>query len=328
MVRYMSHGLTLELSVRAPEVEARLESLLRDLAWVRCAPATGDPSIGFTVYLGGRKVEISPSARELFCVDGFFAVEDGEDFYLTDGSSTFHHSGTRAGEAFLAPSFFQKATLLQRNFWAFALLKLLRPLDIFGLHAAGVGRNGLGVLIIGTPGSGKSTLTIGLIRNGWSYLSDDALLVRRVGNGVEALAFRKNFYVDADTASNYDDLPLGDEMADSYGGTKRRLHIDRAYPAQYREQCIPQVLLFSRVAGAPESSLIACDPVSALKNLLAQSGPQLFDRNTMGRQIDLLSSLVRQCACYELSAGLDLYHDPGILVQLLARTGQGGRWLD
>jgi hypothetical protein len=52
--------------------------------------------------------------------------------------------------------------LLQRNFWAFGLLKLLRPLGFFSLHAAGVvSGHGRGLLINGRPGSGKSTLALG-----------------------------------------------------------------------------------------------------------------------------------------------------------------------
>ena len=100
--------------------------------------------------------------------DGFCVQESGEDFYLTDGSSLLHLQPAQGrGNAFIAPSFFTKPPLLQHNFWAFGLLKLLRPLGLYSLHAAGIVSNeGVGLLIIGPSGSGKSTLAIGLARAG------------------------------------------------------------------------------------------------------------------------------------------------------------------
>jgi len=329
MALYTSHGLTLKVKSCGLKTEAHLHQLLQDLSWVRNDAVGTNPSLCLKVGFDGRKVEIPTTARELFRADGFCGVEIGEDFYLTDGSSTFHHRGeTAEGDVSLSPSFLEKPLILQRNFWAFALLKLLRSLSVYSLHAAGVTRNGLGMLIVGSPGSGKSTLAIGLVRLGWSYLSDDALLLRRQPNGIEALALRKSFYVNADAVSDYAEIPFGEEVPDTPGGRKRRLKIEEAYPAQYVEKCNPTVLLFSRIVSDRQSALIPCDNIAALKNLLAQSGPQLFDQKTMGKQLELLARLLRQSASYELSAGLDLYHDPGKLTQLLAGCEQDERWLD
>ena len=98
------------------------------------------------------------------------------------------------------------------------------------------------------------------------------------------MACRKYFYVNADAAANYAELPLADEVPDSYGGTKRRLKIEEAYPAQFLEKCYPTVLLFPWIVADRQSALLPCDRITALKNLLAQSGPQLFDQNSMGKQ--------------------------------------------
>ena len=103
-----------------------------------------------------------------FRTDDFLGFEVGDDFFLTDGSSVFHLRPSK-GEAYaqVAPSFFTKPKLAQANFWSFGLLKLLRPLGIYSLHAAGLAtKDGEGVLVVGPSGSGKSTLAIGLIRAG------------------------------------------------------------------------------------------------------------------------------------------------------------------
>ena len=330
MALYRSHGLTLKLrALDCETTEASIGHLLQDLSWVREEADDAEPSICLKVSHIGRKMEVPASARELFHADGFRGFEADDDFYLSDGSTTFHHHTlTAEGEVALSPSFFAKPFSLQRNFWAFALVKLLRSLGIFSLHAAGVTRDGPGVLIIGAPGSGKSTLAIGLIRLGWKYLSDDALLLRNDSDKIEALAFRKSFYVNTDAASKYSEFPLGDEVPDSYGETKRRLNIEDVYPAQSALRCVPGVLLFSRIIPDPPSSLVRIDRVVALKNLLKQCSPQLFDQRTMGEHLSVLGRLVRQTASYELRAGLDLYQDPAISMRLLAACEQDERWLD
>ena len=49
------------------------------------------------------------------------------------------------------------------------------------------------MLIIGPSGSGKSTLALQLAQAGWSYLSDDELLLSLVDGVVEARGFRSFF---------------------------------------------------------------------------------------------------------------------------------------
>ena len=138
---------------------------------------------------------IPPNGREVLRADGFVGFEADDEFYLTDGSSLFHLL-PRKGEGYarLAPSFSVKPKLAQTNFWCFGLLKLLRPLGVYSLHAAALAAtDGAGLLLIGAPGSGKSTLAIGLIRQGWRYLSDDAVLLRDGWRGIEALPLPEEF---------------------------------------------------------------------------------------------------------------------------------------
>jgi hypothetical protein len=183
-----------------------------------------------------------------------------------------------------------------------------------------------GVLLVGASGHGKSTLAIGLIRQGWEYLADDAVLLHRQSAGVTALAFRKTFSVDAAAAPAYADLPLGEEVPDIKGGRRRRVGIEDAFPGQARAQCLPRVLLFPRIVPQRHSTLCPLDRPSALKHLLAQSGPQLFDRRTMGTHLEVLKGLVQQTVSYELLAGQDLYHQPGRLAHLLCEAQGDGLW--
>ena len=260
-------------------------------------------------------------------LNGFLGLAVEHEFYLTDGTSLLRIRPQQGqGYAQLAPDFFAMAPHTQQRFWMYGLLKLLRPLAAYWLHAAGVvSREGLGILIIGASGTGKSTLTIGLTRQGWCYLSDDALLLRRQSDGVVALAWRRHASVDTAAAAVYADLLLSDEAADSTGKHKRRTDIEKSYPGQHVASCLPRVLLFSRIVPHAPSALVPLDRPTAFKQLLAESGPPLFDRTTMAQHLDVLTHLLQQATPYELRAGLDLYREPGRLMQLLAAVDGGTR---
>jgi hypothetical protein len=53
---------------------------------------------------------------------------------------------------------------------------------------------------------------------------------------------------------------------------------------------------------------------------MAQSGPQLFDRDTMAPHLTVLKTLLQQATAYELEAGSDLHRDPASLAQLIAEA--------
>ena len=328
MALYVFHDLTLEVTQKGENTGKGLAQLLNELSWVRKNTLPGKPSLRLFVDDNGNGLKSPLRGHEVFRMDGYSAVEHSESFYLTDGSSLLHlQPGQGQGTVFIAPSFFTKPQLLQANFWAFSLLKLLRPQGLYSLHAgAVVAKGGLGLLIIGPSGSGKSTVSIGLIRHGWDYLSDDAVLLRSRPEGVEALALRRHFYIDADSAPCSAELPLGEEVPDTNGRRRRRVDLEDAYPGQRVTRCLPQVLLFSHIVPHAQSTLLPLDRVDALGHLLTSSGPQLFDKGTMARHLEVLKRLLHQTAAYELQAGLDLYREPLTLIRLLNDAEGAQRW--
>jgi hypothetical protein len=328
---YSFHDLTLEAEGKERKCAEELTKLLGELSWVKTQSPSGKPSLSLTLDLADKEPEIPAAARQvsqpgdILGLHDFYGFESGDDFYLTDGSSVFRLESSRGrGYAHLSSSFFARPPVVRQSFLAFGLLSLLRPLGLYSIHAAGVlTANGLGLLIVGASGSGKSTLSIGLIRKGWRYLSDETVLLRDRHGVVEALALRKNFYVDLDAVPRYSDLPLGAEIPDM---KKRTLLLAAVYPGQYTSSCTPQVLLFPRVVPEALSRLFPLDRVQALAKLLEQSGLQSFDRATMSQQLDVLKRLLQQTVAYELRSGRDLYDEPLKLVGLLAEAERENRW--
>jgi hypothetical protein len=325
MPLYAFHDLILEVQHAGQETGLQVAQLLQELSLVRLSALSARPCLCLSVRMNDGGSRPPPLAREVFRANGIQGLEVDNDFYLTDGSSLLHLQPLQGqGEAQLASAFFAKPLILQVDFLAFGLIKLFRPLGLFGLHAAGVvTHEGLGgLLIVGASGSGKSTLAVGLVRQGWSYLSDEVVLLRLQPQGVEALAMRKGFYVDASTAMASGSLPLGEDIAHSFGRRKRRVRIEEAYPRQYLPQCIPRVLLYSHIVPQEHSAVRPLDRLTALKHLLMQSGPLWFDRGTMAHQLEVLNRLLLQTAAYELGAGRDLYRDPLLIVRLLTDSAR------
>jgi hypothetical protein len=327
---YTWQALTLAVQHDRPQMAAELEPLLYDLSWVRTEAGAHAPTLCLTVRQDDHRCRLPPTAREVFRAEGVRGLACGDDDYLTIEASLLRLKMQQGrGEAWLAPTFAAMPISLRRTFWAFGPLKLLRPLGFFSAHAAGVvSGHGDGLLIIGRSGSGKSTLALGLLRQGWSVLSDDAVLLRRQPDGVAALACRKHLYVHAEAATRYADLPLGEEVPDGAGGWKRCIDIETAFPAQQVAGCRPRVLLFSHIVPQPQSVLRPMDGPTALGQLLTHSGPQLFDRRTMRPHLEVLQGLVQQTTAYALQAGRDLYEEPCTLMRLLREAEGAARWPD
>jgi hypothetical protein len=316
---YAFHDLTLKVHPVAKEIRSDLDRLLHDLSWTKIPEKRQDFSLSLAVRLDARRAVPRPASGETNLGDGFRGREGDEAFDLTDGQALLRIE-PRAGhaEVRLAPSFLRRPSLLRQNFWVFGLMKLLQSRGFYGLHAAAlVRKDGRGVLVVGGSGSGKSTLAIALIRRGWSYLSDDAVVLRARPEGIEALALRRHVYVVEAAAGDYRDLGLGGTRADRRGGRRRRVRVEAAHSAQRTVACFPSVLLFPRIVRRARSTVAPLGRVQALRRLLEQSGPQLFDRRDTGVRLSVLKSLLDQCAAHEFRAGADVSRDPDAVGDLL-----------
>ncbi len=305
----------LVLAVTLDGAGAELRYLLPDMSF---EPATeGQAALALHASAAKCNLQPPPTARPVFDRGGLYGFEDAAGVgYFTEGTSLLQVRASIA-RAQIAPGFAEQPWLLRQQFWAFGLLKLVRPLGRYGLHAACVGkRPDHGLLMVGASGSGKSTLAVGLIQRGWHYVTDDALLLRAQPAGIVARTLRRPFSLDTSRVGRAE-MPLGEAMSSHTGHSKRRLDIDAVFPHQRLPYCLPHILLFPHIVPDPLSVLRPLGHAQALQRLLAQSGPQLFDRATMPPHLEVLTQLMRQTAIYELCAGRDLYEEPGRLESLL-----------
>jgi hypothetical protein len=187
---------------------------------------------------------------------------------------------------------------------SFAVCAGLRRYGLFDVHSAGVveTESEAGVLIIGPSGSGKSTLALQLVKSGWSYLSDDELLLSLVEGVVEARGFRSFFAVSE----------AGAEL-------KHCFEPEVVLGSKRTATAFPRALLFTRLNGEPRSKLNQLTQTETMTCLLRACPWATYDKSIAAANLDLLSLLARQARGFDLSAGRDLL-EPGFAVSLLRRT--------
>ena len=173
---------------------------------------------------------------------------------------------------------------------SFAVCAALRRFGMFELHSAGVVEpsSGKAVVIVGASGSGKSTLALQLVQSGWSYLSDDELLLNIGNDVVEARGFRSFFAI-------------------STGETvKHCFDPEAVYAAKRVTHAVPDRLIFTRVSGAEKSELRELTQAEAMARLVRACPWATYDTATASANLAVLSALARQARGFDLLAGRDL----------------------
>jgi len=164
--------------------------------------------------------------------------------------------------------------------WYVSQVSLRQVSDAFALHAAGVARDGKALIIAGASGAGKSTLTVELLRNGFDYLSDEAVFVS-VSSGM-VRGFPRAIALATDPRARPSPSPpitettiLGDQTAQGhYGEPRSTVRKNYFHPAEFAATVVPSPL--------PVAAIVVLDTVRASTRLAPV------------RPLDLLPDLVGQ----------------------------------
>lgn len=230
-------------------------------------------------------------------------------FEVRIGESTVRAGRDRTVVVSLAEDFDRRSFLFERVF-AHGLAPALRRAGAFELHCAAVidPKTSISALIVGPSGSGKSTLTLQLAANGWSFSSDDVVLLTAAGEKIEAFGLRKHFAVTTETVVKSGVAGLASALTGKTIGVDHKLQLvpEHIFPSQHLNTCVPDLLIFAHRAEAPESQLARITQAEAMKRLLKISQAACLDLPTAGELMSVLGRLARQCRAFDLHAGTDL----------------------
>ena len=282
------------------------------------------PEAGVRLHFGARPLT-PPDGEEVYHAPPLRIQKTARGFFLACGASAldlFLSEGV--GTGYLDETFFSRSVYHQREFFLLSLLMLLRPRGLYGLHANGLvderggvegGAEKSGVLIIGQSGSGKTALTLSLVRAGWRYGSDDATLLRDGEGGVEARAFRHGFSCTDETVARFPELKAAPLLYHAQG--KRVLDISAAFPDRFAPSCRPRLLLFPKVTPREDSQLLPMSQTDALVALMQGSAGIMTDKAVSKVQLEVLKKLVEGSSAYRVLSGRDVLGRPQAVSKLL-----------
>ena len=259
------------------------------------------PDIRISFSCGEAQQSIPRDLEQFEIAEGGKCHTDGTELYLELGGAVVHLANQNSVDV----SFTELPRLRDPLFGraaSFAVCAGLRRYGLFDMHSAGVvePESSKGVLIVGPSGSGKSTLTLQLGTSGWSYLSDDELLLSLDEGAVKARGFRSFFAV-------------------SQAGTRLKhcFEPEIVLGSKRTEHAVPGLLLFIRLNGELRSKLNGLTQTETMARLIRACPWATYDKSIAGANLELLSTLARQTRGFDLSAGRDLL-EPGFAASFLA----------
>jgi hypothetical protein len=279
------------------------------------APCDGDPVV-LSVQVGvPSPAEGTDRAPTAFADGWTLTSQDGDVTLFAPSASARLSPRAGRGTIVLAPD-----ALDGPMPWALiieSLLVLLRQRGHYALHAAGLSVGDDGILLVAQRDSGKSTLAYSLVREGWSYLSDDTVLVGRAADRIEATGFRSYFTLDPEADTLFPNLAAG-RIEPLFGEAKRPVDVETIHPGQRADRTVPRVLVFPQIVDASESRLEPIGRTEALHHVIGQSALAVAEPDGAPAHVAALTDLVRQCTAYRLLGGRDLLDQPGCATDLLS----------
>jgi hypothetical protein len=303
---------------------ARLAAVF--LSEFRFTPIQDHPEdeVSYTIRVRSEAPPPEPPGLETFEVAYGHCHTDGIKYYLfiEDSLVLIGSRDSRVIDVWLGDSTHARLPTSVVNVMSYAMEGALRRCSLYQLHGAGIiePEGGMGALVIGASGSGKTTVTMHLAASGWYYLTDDALIINERAGMIEAQGTRRIFAVTEKTidACEFPQLmeALGAPvMSDP---SKRRLEPGVAFPDRLAESCIPEVLFFVSISGEAESRISSLSRGEAMTRLIKFNPWASYDTSEARGHLHTLGELVRQCRAYTLDSGLDILNEPGRAASILS----------
>ena len=168
-------------------------------------------------------------------------------------------------------------------------------------------------LLLGDSHSGKSTTTANLVKAGWSYLSDDYVVMSMRDGSIDVEGWPEDFHVDE-----------GWSRGESTG-VRGNLRESSLRAGARSESATLAGLIFTRIAAEEPTILELIDAPAALERLIRQTPWLMADPKSAPALLDLLGAAA-SLPSGELRLGMDTYADPRRLSTIITSfAGQHSR---
>lgn len=164
---------------------------------------------------------------------------------------------------------------------------------------------GLAWVLVGDSHSGKSTTTANLVRAGWSYLSDDyVVLSRGAGDDIVVEGWPDDFHLDEGWHSGEPTGVRGTTRESDFGQDARK------------ESAPLGGMLFPRVDASHPTSITPVAGVVGLERIIRQSPWLVADPASAGAVLDLMRSAAAKNTA-DIRLGRDTFANPQLLDEVV-----------
>ncbi|MFH1263741.1 MAG: hypothetical protein V1495_09920 [Pseudomonadota bacterium] len=220
---------------------------------------------------------------------------DNDILRLTDGRSiSVTRYEERRAEIFLDPETLTDPLFTSRTFLPMALLELLRTFGFFCIHGALCVREKRGILILGHGGSGKSTISAALLREGFKIVGDDNLLFHLGPGGVSlGFPFERELSLSPEALAQFDPL------ASIHPTAKIRIPL-RVLPSdRVATNAVPNEIVY--LTGEDEDAGGPLDPAEAFTIILEENPLFLLSSRLASSHLQTIRTLIRNARSCSVS---------------------------
>lgn len=205
--------------------------------------------------------------------------------------------------------------LLSHPLFTLPFIESMKRRGRYSLHAAGLCRNGRGLIFPGGSGAGKTTLAIRLLQSGFDFLSDDMLFLDPSAEKLRVLGFPDEIDVTGETLERMPELQEIPGFGKIPGSPKYQIRPEALRAHCIVPHCRAAALIFPRIAATGRSALTPMDRTEALMAL----APNVLLTEAVASQahFSALGRLAAETVSYRLETGRDLDALPLLFNELL-----------
>jgi hypothetical protein len=189
------------------------------------------------------------------------------------------------------------------------------------VHAGLVARNGRGVLIPGSSGSGKSTAALACLGAGYTYLGDDWIAIGRAADGsILGHGLYSSAFLEAAHATRFDLLRAHTLAPKHASDTKSLVLLSHLFPQRLGDSTTLCALALPRISDTRATRCLPASKKEALLKLLPSSIFTMRPRPDRAGA-ERLAAIVDHLPAFWLEIGVDLSAIPQRMDEILANVG-------
>lgn len=316
VLRYHIHGLNIQARIGEPRLDDALDGLFHRYAVT--APYLNKSMLSCALESRDALPTTPPQADVLYYEGGLRYSALGDRIFIEARNLSISVADlcARHLEVTVATNRIDSTWSIQHFAILPMVMEFLRLEGIYPIHAAALEQEGRALILPAMPGSGKSTLSLALLRAGFGLLSDDMPFLTSNKGIAEVLAFPEDINVCPDSLRFFDELAFLSDRSPNERN-KFSFPVEKLFPNALVERANPRLLVFPRIAHTPNSSLERMSQTEAFIALLDHSLPPLNRRLARAHFETALNS-VAACRCYRLHTGRDPKEAAALLVEMMS----------